>query len=238
MYHALAQDFHVLAVIQENRPSRKTLLQRRVKKLGLPKVSGQLLFMAYDRLYLHNRQQKKIDELIERYNLNTQAFPAAIVKTVNSVNDPDTIEALRRHRPDAVVISGTRIISADVLASISSPFLNIHAGITPRYRGVHGGYWALANGDRAHCGVTVHLVDTGIDTGAVLYQTAIDVANDDGFHTYPIHQIAKAIPLMKQALLDVAANRLQPGIGVGPSQLWSHPTLLEYIRNSVAAGVR
>ena len=41
----------------------------------------------------------------------------------------------------------------------------MHAGITPQYRGVHGGYWAVVNNDPEHCGVTIHFVDKGIDTG-------------------------------------------------------------------------
>jgi methionyl-tRNA formyltransferase len=44
----------------------------------------------------------------------------------------------------------------------------VHAGITPRYRGTHGGYWVLLNNDPGHCGVTIHLVDPGIDTGSIV----------------------------------------------------------------------
>lgn len=231
MYNALANDFDVVAVIQEDPPSRRHLLTRRIRKLGLGKVAGQLLFMVYDRAVLQGRQQGRIDELIQRYELNTDNPPDAIVETVESVNSTQVINALHRHRPSAVVVNGTRIITPDVLACIDAPFLNTHAGITPRYRGVHGGYWALASKDPEHCGVTVHLVDKGIDTGAVLYQAIIRPESRDGFNTYPIHQIANAIPLMKQALEDVVARRLRPGSGHGPSKLWSHPTLFEYLRN-------
>ena len=47
-----------------------------------------------------------------------------------------------------MVVNGTRILSRRMLESIDAVFLNMHVGITPKYRGVHGGYWALANGDR------------------------------------------------------------------------------------------
>src|SRR5438093_9923670 len=46
-----------------------------------------------------------------------------------------------------VVVNGTRIISEAVLTASDAVFINMHAGITPKYRGVHGGYWALYNGD-------------------------------------------------------------------------------------------
>ncbi len=237
MYHALAGQCNVLTVIQECKPSRKTMLLRRIRKLGLYRVVGQLLFMLYDHLSLQPRQQARVDELIVRYQLDTGDIPPDVVQCVASINSPQVIAMLAQYQPDAIVVNGTRIISSDVLSCNDAPFLNTHAGITPRYRGVHGGYWALARGDRQHCGVTVHLIDAGIDTGAVLYQARIEADKSDGFNTYPIHQIARAIPLMKQALRDAAAHQLQPVHPAGPSTLWSHPTLFEYLRNRQALGV-
>ncbi len=58
------------------------------------------------------------------------------------------------------------------LAAIDAPFINYHAGINPKYRGQHPGYWALASDDAENAGVTIHLVDEGVDTGSVLYQDA------------------------------------------------------------------
>ncbi len=140
--------------------------------------------------------------------------------------------------PDVVIVNGTRIISNEILTSIPAPFINTHMGMTPKYRGVHGGYWALANEDNENCGVTVHLVDQGIDTGGILYQTAITVQPDDNYNSYPIHQIASAIPLMHQALNDIAENRLATKSGVQPSMLWSHPTLFAYLLNWWRKGVK
>ena len=111
-------------------------------------------------------------------------------------------------------------------------------GITPKYRGVHGGYWALAMEDGDNCGVTVHLVDQGVDTGGVLYQDTIRTDKNDNFNTYPIHQIAKAIPLMKAALDDVKENRISVRQGVLPSHLWYHPTILEYMKYWIQRGVK
>jgi methionyl-tRNA formyltransferase len=148
------------------------------------------------------------------------------------------IGALTALKPDAVVVNGTRIISKNVLSCIDAPFINTHMGITPRYRGVHGGYWALARGDAEHCGVTVHLVDQGIDTGGVLYQDTIRSEESDNFTTYPIHQIAEAIPLMKAALKDVEERRLTVKAGVLPSQLWYHPTIAEYFQGYLQKGVK
>ena len=237
MYNDLASYVDIECIILEKSPSRKTIIQRRIKKLGILKTTGQLLFFIFNKL-LAKTSQARIKQLISSYGLNDARFPNNILRNVETINSEETISLLKRINPDAVVVNGTRIISANVLSSVNVPFINTHLGITPKYRGVHGGYWALANGDADNCGVTVHLVDQGIDTGGVLYQDIIRADNGDNFNTYPIHQIAKAIPLMRATLNDVKEKRINVKQGVLPSHLWYHPTLFEYVKYWIKKGMR
>ncbi|WP_279341247.1 formyltransferase family protein [Geothrix mesophila] len=62
----------------------------------------------------------------------------------------------------------------ETLGAIRVPVMNLHSGITPKCRGQVGGYWALVNGDPDHAGVTVHLVDAGVDTGDVICQARFE----------------------------------------------------------------
>jgi folate-dependent phosphoribosylglycinamide formyltransferase PurN len=237
MYYGLASFVDVECVILEKKPSGKIMIQRRMKKLGILKTTGQLLFLTMNKL-MAKTSETRIKQLISDYGLNDESFPDDIIRKVDSINCEEVINLLKRINPVAVVVNGTRIISKSVLSSVNAPFINTHMGITPKYRGVHGGYWALVNGDPGNCGVTVHLVDQGIDTGGVLYQDIIRVDNCDNFNTYPIHQIAKAIPLMIAALNDVREKQIHIKQGVLPSHLWYHPTLFEYVKYWVKRGVR
>ena len=237
MYNGLAPYVDVECIITENKPSGKIMIQRRMKKLGILKTTGQLLFLVINK-FLAITSKTRIKQLISEYGLIEKDIPKAILRKVDSINSEETISLLKKINPDAVVVNGTRIISESVLSSINAPFINTHMGITPKYRGVHGGYWALANGDPDNCGVTVHLVDHGVDTGGVLYQDIIHVEKCDSFNTYPIHQIAKAIPLMQAALNDVKGNRINVKQGIFPSHLWYHPTLFEYVKHWLKKGVK
>ncbi|QJD31135.1 formyl transferase [Methylococcus geothermalis] len=237
MYHGLSSHVDIAAVIIENPVSLMHFVRRRIKKLGLMATAGQLLFIACNKL-MARFSARRIAELISVYELNDAPLPENLSIRVRTVNGSETIGLLREFKPDAVVINGTRLLSKEVLDAVEAPFINTHMGMTPRYRGVHGGYWALANKDRENCGVTVHLVDTGIDTGGVLYQDTIEIDDNDNFNTYPIHQIAKAIPLMKTALDDVRAHSIRIAPGVSPSRLWHHPTLFGYIRNRILLAVK
>ena len=237
MYNGLAPHVNIECIVLENKPSAKKFIQRRIKKLGIIITTGQLLFLVVNKL-LSFLSKKRINQLISIYGLNVNNFPPDTIKKVNSVNNEETISLLVKLDPDAIVVNGTRIISNKVLTSVDAPFINTHMGITPKYRGVHGGYWAMANRDPENCGVTVHLVDEGIDTGGVLYHDKICVDKQDNINTIPIHQIAKAIPLMKEAIIDVKEKRIDVKQGVLPSKLWFHPTLFQYIINWVVKRVR
>src|SRR5262245_3683623 len=161
-----------LAVIVERPVPRSQMLRRRIKRLGLLHVAGQLAFMAFQRVQ-QKASNPRIAEIVREAGLDTLRAEESDTIRIPSVNSPECIGHLRRLRPQAVLVMGTRIIARDVLRSIDAPFINYHAGITPKYRGVHGGYWAKAEDDPGNFGVTVHLVDEGIDTGGVLYQARL-----------------------------------------------------------------
>jgi methionyl-tRNA formyltransferase len=238
VYHALSESFNIEKVIIEQPVNRKEFIKRRIKKLGLFTVAGQVLFQFIIIPVLHILSKKRRRELIEAGALAMREIPPGKCIQVPSINDERVIELLDQLRPSVVIVNGTRIISKKVLEATSAKFVNTHAGITPAYRGVHGAYWALANNDAAHCGVTVHLVDTGIDTGGILYQGIIKVTPKDNFVTYPYIQIQAGIALLKKALADLKQGRamvIQPG---GESKLWSHPTIWQYVYNRIFLGVK
>lgn len=118
-----------------------------------------------------------------------------------------------------------------------APFINYHAGINPKYRGQHPGYWALVHGDPEHAGVTIHLVDEGVDTGAVLYQARVAFTCEDDITTYQWLQMAHALPLFAAALEDALAQRLTPKRVDLPSRQWFPPTLWAYAWNGMTRGV-
>ncbi|WP_445143436.1 formyl transferase [Dyella sp. Tek66A03] len=237
MYNGLRGSCDIAAVVLEEKPSSIAMLRHRMKKLGWGTTLGQVAFIAYSRwLGWASRGRKR--QLLQRYGLDDTPIPVEVVTWVASANRREVISILKALAPDAVVVNGTRILSRKLLGSVAAPFINTHMGITPAYRGVHGGYWALAMDDGAHSGVTVHMVDEGVDTGGILYQATIDIEDTDNFSTYPIHQIAKAIPLMQAAVHEAAERRLAPLTTNGASRQWYHPTLWFYLRQRLLKGIK
>ncbi|MDX6622010.1 MAG: hypothetical protein QOK36_4396 [Gaiellales bacterium] len=239
VFDALDRAVGVDRVVIEDKVSARALLAARARRLGRGTAAGQLAFRVAVQPVLERRSRARVEEVLASAGLVPTRADEARITRVPSVNDPAAVEALQEAAPRVVVVGGTRIISGDVLDAVPAIFLNMHAGITPRYRGVHGGYWALASGDREHCGVTVHVVDRGVDTGAVVAQARIEPTRRDSFATYPYLQLVAGLPLLVDAVCAALAGTLQPTDGMpGPSRQWYHPTAWGYLVTRLAKGVR
>jgi len=239
IYHALASEFSIEAVIREAQVPRSIFLKRRLKRLGWPTVLGQIVFAKCIMPFLRLESSRRRAEILQQYGMDEAPIPAEHVIDTESVNDAEVAALLQKLSPQVIVVNGTRILEEKLLIAVPGIFLNTHVGITPLYRGVHGGYWALASGDSEHFGVTIHKIDKGIDTGDIVAQAMTTPDGIDNFSTYPLLQIAAAIPLLKQAIRDSLNGKLEtmPAPG-GKSKLWSHPTVFQYLKCRIALGIR
>ncbi len=253
--HYLADHFDDIVTVVEQSGSRAAIARRRARRLGWVPVVGQLAFAALVLPVLQRRGQQRVRAILSDAGLDPS--PLTDVRHVESVNAPETIALLRDLAPAVVVVQGTRIISPTVLAAVGCPFVNTHAGITPRYRGMNGGYWALTEGRPDLVGTTVHLVDPGIDTGSVLARTYFTPGPQDSIATYPYLHLVSGLPaLAEQVARLVAGEPAEPASPTpepppsgasgapgetptpGESQLWWQPTLWGYLVRRWRHGVR
>lgn len=223
--NSLREEFGHFPIIIEKKESYRKLLRRRANRLGLLRVFGQVAFVLLISPIMKHRSKRRYFSIIrnERINISDQIFEKAI--RVESVNSKPVEDWLVKYQPDIVVVNGTRIISKSVLESIFSTFINIHCGITPKYRGSHGGYWARVHGDDQRCGVTVHIVDSGVDTGKIFGQLQIHPTHLDNITTYPLLQVSAALPVLKAAI----RGEINPYDPEGESGIWYHPTFWGYL---------
>lgn len=233
LFHSLKNDYDIQAVILEDAVPAKEFLKKRIKKLGFWKVAGQILFQTSIAKILNITSEKRKKEILKKYNLDGSEIPAEKVIKISSVNDSQCVLLLRKINPEVVIVNGTRIISKNILESVTVKFINIHAGITPKYRNVHGAYWALVNNDSENCGVTVHEVDNGIDTGNIIYQKTIEVTTKDNFSTYPLLQLAEGIICLKKALADIFSANITFKKNNLESKMWHHPTFGQYLYHRI-----
>jgi methionyl-tRNA formyltransferase len=237
--NSLASEVPDLVVVVENPQSRVELVRRRARRVGWLPAVGQVLFVALLQPALRRLGARRRAVIFRASSLDTTH--RAPSHRVHSVNDDETVALLASLQPDVVVVHGTRIIARRVLESAGCPVVNMHAGITLRYRGVHGGYWALAEQHPNWVGTTVHLVDPGIDTGGILAQSTFDVSGEDTIATYPDLHLVHGLPLLVAQVGKVmAGTSLEPlPASVAPgSGFYYHPTIWGYVWLRWRRGVR
>lgn len=231
VYNALKDVLPISHAIIEQPVSKAQLLKRRMKKISPIKVMGQVLFSLLAVPYLSWKAKKRKVDLINKYQLDDSPFNSASSSHVTSVNDDDCRQNLQKLKPDIVLVNGTRIISKKTLQCVTATFINMHVGITPWYRGAHGGYWALYNNDAANFGTTIHLVDTGVDTGGVLKYIFAKPDKADNFTTYPIIQVAEGIRVLPEVINDFINSKHTVTTQEAKGKLYQQPAIWQYLKN-------
>jgi methionyl-tRNA formyltransferase len=92
---------------------------------------------------------------------------------------PPFSEELKKLAPDVCVVTAYgKILPKDLLETPTHGCVNVHASLLPRFRGAAPIQWAIAQGD-AETGVTLMVMDVGLDTGPMLAEKRLPIAPDE-----------------------------------------------------------
>jgi methionyl-tRNA formyltransferase len=96
-----------------------------------------------------------------------------------SLKRQENIDALASFQADLYIVAAFgQILPQAVLDLPRHGTLNIHASLLPKYRGVSPISESILHGD-TETGITIMLIDAGVDTGPILLQRTIPIAEDD-----------------------------------------------------------
>ena len=145
LYNSLNPEFLVIKVFIETHSFQRwrKFWVNRIKKIGVFHVIGQLSFLLIVVPVLKFFSRPRIIEIKEQYHLISLKIDESNINRMSDINSDNAIETIKSLCPEIIIINGTSILSDHLITEVGVPILNIHAGITPLYRGVHGAYWAL-----------------------------------------------------------------------------------------------
>jgi phosphoribosylglycinamide formyltransferase-1 len=93
--------------------------------------------------------------------------------------ETELLAALQSQRVDALVLAGfMRVLSGGFVARYPERILNVHPSLLPAFPGLDAIGQAVRHGVRV-TGVTVHLVDQGLDEGPIVLQEALPILQDE-----------------------------------------------------------
>jgi phosphoribosylglycinamide formyltransferase-1 len=115
---------------------------------------------------------------------------------------------LEYHKPDLVVLAGfMKVLPAGFVTALSPNIINLHPSLLPAFPGAHAVRDALSAG-ASSTGATVHIVDTGVDTGPILAQR--EIAIPAGISQSDLHEQIKTIErsLIVEVVSQIAEGKL------------------------------
>ena len=102
-----------------------------------------------------------------------------LLQRAEHINDRQVFDMVQRLAPDAIAVFGTSLIRPPLLGQGRLGMLNLHGGLSPDYRGADCTFWALYNGEPGQVGCTLHFINAGIDTGALIAHVCPEVREGD-----------------------------------------------------------
>jgi len=89
------------------------------------------------------------------------------------------VAALQEAKVDLIVLAGfMRVLKGDFLRAFEGRIVNVHPSLLPSFPGLEAWKQALDYGVKT-TGCTVHFVDAGVDSGAIIGQQTVTVHDDD-----------------------------------------------------------
>ena len=121
--------------------------------------------------------------------------------------DRDVTDLVDGFEPDLVVSAGfMKLAGPAFLDRFAGRYVNTHPALLPSFPGMHGAADALAYGVKV-TGATLFLVDDGVDTGAIIAQRAVEVADGDDVES--LHERIKTVE--RAMLVDVVGRMARDG---------------------------
>lgn len=148
-------------------------------------------------------------ERARKHNLPAIYFDCAPFRTkLDGEAEQHVLRILAEHEVDFIALAGfMRIVKNGLLKAYAGRIINIHPSLLPSFPGLDGGKQAFDYGVK-YTGCTVHFVDAGVDTGAIINQKCVAIEDSDTLDSLMSKIHAQEHIAYPEALQWIAKNRL------------------------------
>ncbi len=114
-------------------------------------------------------------------------------------------------KSDVYVVFGSSYIKGELVDFlVKQKAINIHAGVSPYYRGTDCNFWALYDDNTHLVGTTVHLLSKGLDSGPILYHAMSNLKNNP--FEYTMSTIKSAFHSIAERIKDSSLFTIKPEV--------------------------
>jgi len=158
--------------------SRAAFLRQHVKRFGLANTCDTLAYLLYQKICRARAMEQTANAILplRQSHPNRPTIPEY---TVTDLNQSTARQLIANLEPDVLVVHATRILRPATIQLADDFAVNLHCGLLPAYRGHDSMFWPLYYGDHDQLGVTIHLLEEQVDTGASLRRERIKWTPED-----------------------------------------------------------
>ena len=147
---------------------------------------------------------------------------------VHSVNDADAQTKLAAKAPDILCVYGTGKIYPPIFEQPPMGTLNAHGGLLPDYRGLDTNLWAAYEGKPDAMAVTIHQIDTDLDTGPIYLMQRIKPVTGLNLSNLRYHATLLSTQLFLDTITGILDGSLKASRQTGTGRYFGPmPTLLK-----------
>lgn len=99
-----------------------------------------------------------------------------------TLNDSDSVEFVKKVKPDLAIIFGTGMVREPLVSALPKDTINLHLGLSPRYRGAATLFWPFYFLEPNFSGTTFHYIEHSPDAGDIIHQVVPKLERGDGIH--------------------------------------------------------
>ena len=163
-------------------------------------------------IVISNRSDARGLKIAEKLGIKTQVIESKNFRGNRTDYDKKIIMSLAKNgvteKNGLVCLAGyMRIISPHFIKKYKNRILNIHPAILPAFPGLDAQKQAIQFGAKVS-GCTVHVVDEGVDTGPIILQDIVKIANNDTEETLSKKILAKEHKIYPKAVELFAKKKL------------------------------
>ena len=137
------------------------------------KIFGLKFFIYYTvKFILVTFFSRNVEQVLRQHKI-------PIIRLSKNINSKDSITILRQFNPDLIIsVLGNEIFKKSILELPKNGCINLHTSHLPKYRGMMPTFWTMLN-DEKEIGVSVFIMDEGIDSGPIIDQELVPISKSD-----------------------------------------------------------
>lgn len=148
-----------------------------------------------------------VDSVFFGYPRIAKSMGVPIFKS-SDINSKSSNILIKSLNPDLIIILlFGQILKETTINLAPMGIINFHPSYLPNYRGLMPVFWALSNNE-SQGGVTLHFVDTGIDTGAIISRVPIPITDKDTEHSLYARSCVMVPPLIFDSINRIKTDRI------------------------------